>query len=83
MRAPKIFEEIWVGDMKRRATLIGFSAVMMWALLAVLTIGTAPVPPLQLNAICFAIGGAIGVIWMARGAGGLAGAVPGMALAFV
>ena len=55
--------------MKRRATLIGFSAVLMWALLAVLTIGTAPVPPLQLNAICFAIGGAIGVIWMARGAG--------------
>jgi drug/metabolite transporter (DMT)-like permease len=55
--------------MTRRATLIGFTAVLMWALLAVLTIGTSPVPPLQLNAICFAIGGAIGVIWMARGAG--------------
>ena len=55
--------------MTRRATLIGFSAVLMWALLAVLTIGTAPVPPLQLNAICFAIGGAIGLAWMARGAG--------------
>ena len=38
----------------------------MWALLAVLTIGTAPVPPLQLNAICFAIGGAIGLVWTAR-----------------
>jgi drug/metabolite transporter (DMT)-like permease len=54
---------------RKRATLIGFSAVLMWALLAVLTIGTAPVPPLQLNAICFAIGGAIGLVWMARGAG--------------
>ena len=53
---------------RRRATVIGFSAVLMWALLAVLTIGTAPVPPLQLNAICFAIGGGIGLVWMARGA---------------
>lgn len=55
--------------MVRRATLIGFSAVLMWALLAVLTIGTAPVPPLQLNAVCFGIGGSIGLIWMARGSG--------------
>ena len=54
---------------RRGATLIGFSAVLMWALLAVLTIGTAPVPPLQLNAICFAIGGAIGLIWTWCGAG--------------
>ncbi len=50
------------------ATLIGFSAVLMWALLAVLTIGTTPVPPLQLNAMCFAIGGTIGLIWILRGA---------------
>jgi len=54
---------------RSRATLIGFTAVLMWALLALLTIGTAPVPPLQLNAICFAMGGAIGLIWMAFGAG--------------
>ena len=52
-----------------RATAIGFSAVLMWALLALLTIGTAPVPPLQLNAICFGIGGAIGLVWVLRGAG--------------
>ncbi len=52
-----------------RATLVGFSAVLMWALLALLTIGTAPVPPLQLNAMCFAVGGVIGLIWIARGAG--------------
>ena len=54
---------------RRRATLIGFSAVLMWALLALLTIGTAPVPPLMLNALCFGIGGAIGLVWVARGAG--------------
>lgn len=46
------------------ATFIGFIAVLFWALLALLTVGTAPVPPLQLNAICFAIGGAIGLVWI-------------------
>lgn len=46
-----------------QATAIGFSAVALWALLALFTVGSAPVPPLQLNAICFAIGGAIGLIW--------------------
>lgn len=54
---------------RNRATLIGFTAVLMWALLAVLTIGTAPVPPLQLNAICFGIGGAIGFVWISLGRG--------------
>lgn len=49
-----------------KATAIGFSAVLMWSLLALLTIGSAPVPPLMLNAICFAIGGGIGLIWTAR-----------------
>ena len=50
---------------RNRATLIGFSAVALWALLALFTVGSAPVPPLQLNAICFAIGGVIGLIWVA------------------
>ena len=45
------------------ATLIGFFAVLLWALLAVLTVGTAPVPPFQLNAMCFSIAGTIGVVW--------------------
>ncbi|MCU0902934.1 MAG: EamA family transporter [Tabrizicola sp.] len=51
---------------KARATLIGFTAVLMWSLLALLTIGSAPVPPLLLNAICFGIGGLIGLVWTAR-----------------
>jgi drug/metabolite transporter (DMT)-like permease len=49
-----------------KATAIGFSAVLFWSLLALLTILSAPVPPLQLNAICFAIGGLIGLAWTAR-----------------
>jgi drug/metabolite transporter (DMT)-like permease len=51
---------------QRRATAIGFSAILMWSLLALLTIGSAPVPPLLLNALCFGIGGGIGLIWTAR-----------------
>ena len=50
---------------KTRATLIGFSAVALWALLALFTVDAQPVPALQLNAICFAIGGTIGLIWCA------------------
>lgn len=49
-----------------QATLIGFTAVLLWALLALLTIASEPVPPLQLNAVCFAIGGLIGLVWTAR-----------------
>ncbi len=55
---------------RTRATLIGFTAVLQWALLALFTIGSAPVPPLLLNTMCFAIGGVIGVIWtLANGRG--------------
>jgi drug/metabolite transporter (DMT)-like permease len=50
---------------KSRATAIGFVAVLLWALLALFTVGSAPTPPLLLNAICFAIGGTIGLIWTA------------------
>jgi drug/metabolite transporter (DMT)-like permease len=51
---------------RRRATVIGFSAVLQWALLALFTIGSAPIPPLLLNALCFGIGGSIGLIWAMR-----------------
>jgi drug/metabolite transporter (DMT)-like permease len=54
---------------RSRATTIGFSAVLMWALLALLTIGSSPVPPFLLSAMCFGIGGAIGLVWTAKGAG--------------
>jgi drug/metabolite transporter (DMT)-like permease len=49
-----------------RATLIGFSAILMWSLLAVLTVASGRVPPFQLAAMTFAVGGAIGAVWVAR-----------------
>ncbi|WP_121062842.1 DMT family transporter [Chachezhania antarctica] len=54
---------------RSRATAIGFIAVLLWALLALFTVGSAPVPPLLLNALCFAVGGAIGLIWTAMDGG--------------
>ncbi len=48
------------------ATATGFGAVLLWALLALFTVGAGPVPPFQLTAICFLIGGLIGVADMAR-----------------
>ncbi len=49
---------------RRTATAIGFLAVLLWALLALFTIGSAPVPPFQLNAMTFAIGGLLGAVWV-------------------
>ncbi len=50
---------------KKHATATGFVAILLWALLALFTVGSSPVPPLQLNAMSFAIGGTIGLIWIA------------------
>lgn len=54
---------------RSKATAIGFIAVLLWSLLALLTVGSAPVPPLLLNAICFTIGGTLGLIWTAKTGG--------------
>lgn len=48
--------------MKLRATLIGFSACLMWALLALFTAASGKMPPFQLNAITFAIGAVPGIM---------------------
>ncbi|MBZ9699806.1 MULTISPECIES: DMT family transporter [unclassified Mesorhizobium] len=45
-----------------RATLIGFSAVAMWALLALLTDASGKVPPFLLSAITFSIGTGVGLV---------------------
>ncbi len=50
-----------------RATLIGFTAIAMWALLALFTAASGSMPPFQLSAITFAIGTLVGLA--ARGAG--------------
>ncbi|MGB3540213.1 MAG: EamA family transporter [Mesorhizobium sp.] len=44
-----------------RATLIGFSAVAMWALLALLTDASGTMPPFQLSALTFTIGTGVGL----------------------
>ncbi len=49
-----------------RATLIGFTAVLMWSLLALFTAASGKVPPFQLAAMCFLVGGLIGTVrWVA------------------
>nr|WP_281423777.1 EamA family transporter [Rhizobium esperanzae] len=44
------------GRVKLRATLIGFTAILMWSFLALFTSASGRMPPFQLSAICFAIG---------------------------
>jgi drug/metabolite transporter (DMT)-like permease len=56
----------------RAATLTGFGAVLLWSLLALFTTGAGPVPPLLLNALCFGIGGLVGLLWMRASGQGLA-----------
>src|SRR5437016_12242808 len=49
------------------ATLIGFAAVLMWSLLSLFTVASGTVPPFQLAAMTFAIGGGIGAAtWLFR-----------------
>lgn len=62
---------------RSRATALGFVAVLLWALLALFTVGSAPTPPFLLNTLCFAMGGTLGLIWAATtGAFGKLRAVP-------
>src|SRR3954469_5844464 len=51
----------------RAATLIGLSAILMWSLLAVLTVATGRMPAFQLLSMTFAIGGFAGLAsWIGR-----------------
>lgn len=54
---------------RRAATLIGFGAILLWGVLALLTVKSAPTPPFLLNTMCFAIGGTVGLIWAAMSGG--------------
>ena len=52
----------------RTATLIGLTAILMWSLLAVMTVATGRIPAFQLAAMTFAIGGLVGLFtWLGRG----------------
>jgi len=46
----------------RTATLIGLTAIVMWSLLAVLTLATGKIPAFQLAAMTFAIGALVGFL---------------------
>ena len=50
-----------------RATAVGFGAVLLWAAMALFTVAVGGLPPFQLTALCFAIGGGIGLAWIAAG----------------
>jgi drug/metabolite transporter (DMT)-like permease len=51
----------------RTATAIGFIAIVLWAILATLTAGTGAVPPFQLAAMTFLVGGLVGALsWLVR-----------------
>lgn len=50
---------------KTLATLIGFSAILMWSLLALLTARSGAVPPFQMNALTFTLGTFVGLAWLA------------------
>lgn len=51
--------------MKVRGTLIGFTAILMWSLLALMTAASGKMPPFQLSAISFAIGSLPGLLLFA------------------
>jgi drug/metabolite transporter (DMT)-like permease len=51
----------------RTATLIGLTAILMWSLLAVLTVATGKIAAFQLAAMTFAIGALVGFLtWLGR-----------------
>jgi EamA domain-containing membrane protein RarD len=55
----------------RTATAVGFISVLLWSQLAVLTTLSGAVPPFQLVAMSFALGGAIGFVYLLRAPNGL------------
>jgi drug/metabolite transporter (DMT)-like permease len=67
---------------RHSATLFGVAAIVMWSLLAVLTVASGAIPAFQLAAITFAIGGGVGAAsWSFRP--GAAGALRQSPLAWL
>lgn len=59
-----------------RATGIGAVAVLLWASLALITTLTGKIPPFQLTAMAFAVGGIIGLPRVVRGGRAVARGLP-------
>lgn len=52
---------------RTNSTLVGFIAILLWSLLALFTAASGDIPPFQLTALSFALGGLIGVVsWLFR-----------------
>jgi drug/metabolite transporter (DMT)-like permease len=49
---------------RTRATLIGFGAIGLWSVLALMTAASGEMPPFELAAITFAIGGSAGLLYV-------------------
>ncbi|MBM3637622.1 MAG: hypothetical protein FJX04_11310 [Alphaproteobacteria bacterium] len=62
---------------RKISTGIGFLAVLMWVVLALLTAASGQVPPFELAALTFFIGGMLGILtWPVRRASGRRGPEP-------
>ncbi len=53
-----------MAESNRRATLLGFGAVLMWSTLAAFTVFAGKIPPFQLTAMTFVIGTCVGLVFM-------------------
>ncbi len=52
---------------KTTSTLIGCVAILTWSFLALLTTASGPIPPFQLAAMAFSVGGLVGAVsWIWR-----------------
>jgi drug/metabolite transporter (DMT)-like permease len=49
---------------RRLATLIGFTAILMWSLLGLMTARSGRVPPFLLNALTFGLSGTVATVWL-------------------
>ena len=57
-------------DARLKATLVGGTAVLMWATLALFTALSGSVPPFQLTAMSFSVATLIGLaLWLKKGGG--------------
>jgi len=59
---PNPSDAIPTGGTATRATAIGFGAILLWALLALFTAASGRLPPFELAAVTFLIGGAFGCV---------------------
>lgn len=58
---------------RRRATLSGLFAILLWSLLAVMTAASGSLPPFQLLALTFGVAGVLGLLLLKRRGGIRAG----------